>query len=623
MFFFTPQTVRVRAAEAGFNSHFVISAILDGPHVVRYSAFGIPMNNFLIALALLLPQLPDIPTAAGPRVSVEGVVLGVGDAPVAGAEVSAFWSPAPAAYGSNQVPKTATDKDGHFLIKDLGAGGYRLIVRAGGYAYQEYGAKAGRTAGNGTVITLTPGQALSGITIRLVGEGVISGKVSSTNGQPLLGMEVYAFRKTFDAYGWPAMTPEGQRGDTNDKGEYRLIGLPPGTYYVRAASPFGGLAELAQARAAIQGAPVPGGTSPGQYADVFYPGVLESSKASLVETTSGGEIRNVDIALPRQPLYRIRGRAVDPGSSVPAERVMVGTVPARAEFVSGIGMSIRPYHPDGTFELEDLTPGSYWVRAQMPPPPMTPELRQLLATPGAERPNLPTPAMGIAWVDVIDSDVSNVEVRFVKDLHVDGSIMLEGRQFSPTEISALKVELRSLLAGRLNPPSLGNVRMSPDGTFTYTNLPVGEFKLTMSGMPPDLYLEEARLGSIDALTELLSLTSQPAAPLKITLRKGSTVNGVVIQGVGALSAKGADTQQVVLVPDGKRNRPDLYKTTTTDSNGRFALQGVAPGDYRAYAWKAIEPFQYFDSAFLRQFEDRSTAVRVTDEISGVVVTVIP
>jgi len=41
---------------------------------------------------------------------------------------------------------------------------------------------------------------------------------------------------------------------------------------------------------------------------------------------------------------------------------------------------------------------------------------------------------------------------------------------------------------------------------------------------------------------------------------------------------------------------------TTDQNGRFLLQGIAPGNYLVFAWEDIEPGAQQDPDFRRPFE---------------------
>ena len=190
------------------------------------------MKVLLLPFVALLLQAPAIPVAPGPQAAIEGLVVNAGNQPVSGAEVRAFWSPPPAVFTPDQVPQTITDKDGRFAIRELGAGGYRVQVRAPGYVSQEYG----------MLISLSPGQTLQGITVRLVTDTVISGRITSTSGSPLLKMDVYALRKVYDAFGWATFVPQGVRGETNDRGEYRITGLGPGKYCIRASSPSEGRA---------------------------------------------------------------------------------------------------------------------------------------------------------------------------------------------------------------------------------------------------------------------------------------------------------------------------------------------------------------------------------------------
>jgi hypothetical protein len=577
------------------------------------------MKTFLaIAVLVLPPQLPPVPLAEGPRVSIEGVVVDAESRPVAGADIRASFWPPPAAYSPSSVPRAVTDKDGNFALHDLGAGSYRVGASAGGYARQDYGA--------GTVITLTPGQSLQGIVIRLVREGIVTGQITSTGGAPLLKMEVLAFRRIYNANGWPVLSTYGLRGETNDRGEYRLAGLPPGRYYIWAASPFLGGTASDEARAARRdGLPAPASPTPGQYGPVFYPGVSDSSKAAMVDVHSGQESTKVDLVLPRVQLYKIRGHVTESGGGLPTRKVSLGTIPADGKFVTGTTLSvagpaydiagnlISAYRPDGTFELTDITPGTYWLNAQLQVEPLTAEQRLLVVTPGADMARLPVPTRGATRVTVVDSDVENVEVTVVYDPTIRGSVRVEGGAAVP--LDSLNVELRPVTLGSMG-PVFGTLKMAPDATFTYTNMPAGEYRFSLSGVPADFYVQQARLGTIDALSQLLTLTRQPDAPLQITLAKGAAVSGAVTDA----SSRPVPSQQVVLIPDRMPNRPDLYKTATTDANGRFTMQGVAPGDYKAYAWKTIEPYRYFDSEFLRGFEDRGSIVRVT-ETSGATVDV--
>jgi hypothetical protein len=288
----------------------------------------------------------------------------------------------------------------------------------------------------------------------------------------------------------------------------------------------------------------------------------------------------------------------------PPIRSMMGATPARAEFVSVIGASVTPYRPDGTFELPDIAPGTYVVDASLPGTPLTPEQRQLMSTPGADF-SFPVAPRGVAFVTVINSDVENVEISIVRDLRVTGSISVDGALTS-AELTAIKVEFWGISGGRMNPKRTGLTAITPDSHFISGIISPGEYRVTLSGLPTGFYLKEAKLGNTDALTQTLTLTTSQPRSLDFVLAKGGTLVGAVTDS----ATRVVPNQQVVVVPT-LSNRPDLYRTVGTDASGRFTIQGMAPGDYRAYAWKALVPFQYFDPDFMREFADKGTAVRIS------------
>jgi hypothetical protein len=61
----------------------------------------------------------------------------------------------------------------------------------------------------------------------------------------------------------------------------------------------------------------------------------------------------------------------------------------------------------------------------------------------------------------------------------------------------------------------------------------------------------------------------------------------------------------VLVPQAKFERPDLFRTATADTSGRFTLRGLAPGAYTLFA------FERSTGSYLA-LERAGTAVQVTE-----------
>src|SRR5206468_273168 len=145
----------------------------------------------------------------------------------------------------------------------------------------------------------------------------------------------------------------------NDRGEYRLYGIPPGNYYLNVGNGPGLLRRPGQA----------GFGNPGSiatYAVSFYPGVADLSQAALIEVKSGGEII-ADMRVERQRMYRVRGRIIDSRTGQPPTMADV-SLSYRSLSGGGGSFSSGPsYDPaSGAFELQNVIPGQYIIQAQIP-----------------------------------------------------------------------------------------------------------------------------------------------------------------------------------------------------------------------------------------------------------------
>jgi hypothetical protein len=250
------------------------------------------MTSLLLSLWLAFVQAPSAPG------SIEGVVLGPESRPVKGASVYAIMPPR-----SLSVSSAVTNDDGGFTLSNLVPGSYRVVVAAPGYAQQEHGSPTSGQAGatQGTAITVEAGRATRGISMRLTGNAIISGRIANARGEPLVGVEVSALIRVYDASGMSQL-PDRPAVKTNDRGEYRIAGLTPGRYYVHASTPMlayvagpGGL--VGSDRFAADTAPLD--RSPGRYSSAFYPGVAERDKASRLDVQGSSELKNVDFNLSR------------------------------------------------------------------------------------------------------------------------------------------------------------------------------------------------------------------------------------------------------------------------------------------------------------------------------------
>jgi Carboxypeptidase regulatory-like domain len=205
-----------------------------------------------------------------PAVKREGVITGrvVGDdgQPVAGANIIA------ARLGaiSSSLQIITSDDDGNFKLAGLVPGAYTLDVELAGYI----------VARNPSALDLY--RIGESMVLNLIKGGVITGRVTDLQGDPIVGVSVFA-QRVRDPEGHPAI-PNG--GDdrkarlTDDRGVYRLYGLNPGIYLVSA---------ITGSTYSISPASTP------RHAPTYYPSTTRDT-ASEITVHSGEEVSGIDIS---------------------------------------------------------------------------------------------------------------------------------------------------------------------------------------------------------------------------------------------------------------------------------------------------------------------------------------
>ena len=134
--------------------------------------------------------------------------------------------------------------------------------------------------------------------------------------------------------------------------------------------------------------------------------------------------------------------------------------------------------------------------------------------------------------------------------------------------------------------------------------------MNVYGLPPAFYLKSVRMGDVDALESGLDTSPGAAGTLEITI----SGNGGQIEGSAADSKQKPVPGAVVsLVPDVPlRERLMLFKTTATDTTGHFSISGIAPGEYKLFAWQQVEDGAYQDPEFLKPYENQGQAVTIRE-----------
>jgi hypothetical protein len=601
------------------------------------------MIRSFIALSLLL-VLQTVSTAQLPssRASIEGIVVRAGaNQPLEGARVTLVAVTASASPGmtspivtsaggglpaevalgagsgnlTSSVPPVTTDASGRFSFQNLPPGLYSLQAFRDGYSRHSYGQRT--PGGPATAIRIAAGQSLPSVVLPLVPAGNISGVIRGPEGQPQVGVPVQLLRATYNAAAQRAFHVEGT-ARTNDRGEYRLYWLTPGRYVVSAgAAP--GPNRTTGANAPLSPNEVPDRS----FTLTYYPGVFDARGAALVEVTSGGELTGVDFGVPSQQLHRIRGRIIDSNTGQPPASAALSLAYRTLAGASGAFSAGEKYDPKtGEFELRNVPPGSYVVQAVALEPAAVTESEALVKVAAvAARANARVP------VDISNHDVDGLLLTLTSGVALPARISVEGMNLSSIQgWERIRVPLKPTLDGAFGPnlqPAAPLAQpVQADGTFVIAGVSPGEFTVgPVTGLPAGFYVKEARFAQVDVLSQPLRFSGVAGGALEIVLSsRASHVDGIAVD-TRSTPIAGA---RVVLVPERQRNRTDLFKTTTSDSSGRFAFRSVPPGDYRVFGWEVLDSYAYFDPDLLRRVEPQGIPVRVTESATNnLTVRIIP
>src|SRR5579872_4179669 len=170
-----------------------------------------------ILAACCLAQPPE-PSGNG---SITGSVVNPAGEPLRHVTLQLNPLAAGAASTNGPVSSYATDSDsaGNFAFDDVQPGQYTLMAERTGYLRSSY------TSARGNVLTIHPGEKTTDITVQMISQSIIAGRVVDDEGEPLPGATVTVRVNLAEL---PSQT-------TNADGVFAIGNLPPGRYVISAA----------------------------------------------------------------------------------------------------------------------------------------------------------------------------------------------------------------------------------------------------------------------------------------------------------------------------------------------------------------------------------------------------
>src|SRR5262245_44095053 len=134
------------------------------------------------------------------------------------------------------TPSTKTNENGYFRITGLPAGRYVPISLTPGYIMSKGGIDY--TMARGVAFDIAEGEVIENFDIELTPGGVITGRVTDSNDRPLVEEQVqlWWFDKNGTTLEFNPRQLIRKMLTTDDRGVYRIFGLPEGRYILSAGA---------------------------------------------------------------------------------------------------------------------------------------------------------------------------------------------------------------------------------------------------------------------------------------------------------------------------------------------------------------------------------------------------
>ncbi|MGC2473619.1 MAG: carboxypeptidase-like regulatory domain-containing protein [Candidatus Sulfotelmatobacter sp.] len=540
------------------------------------------LSRFLLLIMLGASVLAQTPAKPVPGAAIEGVVTRDPDGqPVKKALIELI--------GENQAEAgdytAVTGPDGIFRIENIIPGRYHLFAERSGLLDTDK--QRGRSEGR--VLTLTAGQDVKDIQIRVLAAAVIRGRVTDEDGDPLPNAEVTALRQTFVA-GHKHWEQAGAER-TNDLGEYRIANLPAGNIFLSVSPPPDFKALIESAGAAVHESNAPEKPAPPTYQTTYYPGTTDRSQASAI-TLHPADDFPADFSLTPSPSVMIRGSVVN----LPPHTAASIMLQSRDFSLMLNGAEI---HKDGSFVIRDVTPGNYTILASV----------EGSAVPMTARQSL----------QVGSANVDGLRLSPQPGATVHGRLRFESKnpvRFDPERIF-LTLQMVDAVEENETAPvfreNFSNItHVAADGSFQWTDVPAGNYYVQIVGdgaADGDWYMKSVLSGGRDVNDSGIAINGGNVVLDLVASANGGTAEGVAVNSKNEPFPNAI----VVAVPEQRlRGRTDHFRKTVSDQTGGFSLRGLRPGDCTVYAWESVEGEAYYNPEFLKNYEGQGSPLHVSD-----------
>jgi len=475
-----------------------------------------------------------------------------------------------------------TDEDGRFTCAGLPAGRYTVAVTRDGWISTAYGAI--RPMRPGRPIAIAADQHAD-IIVPILRGAVITGVLLDENSQPAVNTTVVALRGAMQN-GERRLVAFGAGGVADDRGVYRIYGLPPGDYIVRALPPgsLAGQSDLVETNDRRVA-----------FAATYFPGTPFATQASSLSIRGGEERDGIDFAIQKVGTARIDG-ILSPAdrSPLPSGTIVTLVPAAEASSPDPEPGSVRAAQipSDGSFSFSAVTPGVYTLLAR------------------ATQPKL---AWASTQIAVDGEAVSGLALTLQPAISISGELRFARTRLpAPADFTGWRITAEPVqpAAAALVPEP---ATIDRDGRFVIGGIVPGRYRLNATpsagARASGWALRSASIGGIDSLDVPVVIQGTGAVPHAIvTFTDHATSLSGRLQGAPVASGF-----TVVLFPDDRSlwlPRARRIQASIVSTDGAYSFTNVPPGDYWIAAVTDAEPGEWFDPAFLQRLLPSGTKLAI-------------
>lgn len=404
------------------------------------------------------------------------------------------------------------------------------------------------------------------VTIKLVPQGAIYGRVTDSAGLPI---EHLPLRLTAQSLreGRRRWEPRGMT-ETDEDGHFRFPGLIPGTYYL-AAGPLQGEMEL-----------LPEGQRPKTgFPHLYYPGVPDLTSAAPIQLAPGVQ-DEADMSLGAVPLYQVSGTI---SGHQPDQGVGFQVMTSSGDELS---LPTNFNMETGVFSIEDVPSGNYILRAL--------SQSNLQALRAEMRINV---ASNLEGVRLTLSPAVSIPVVVRTETHASS-----GSNSAPVNPQRPPLNAHLIPADINATEVFSNYGQGSNG-MTLQNVDFGSYTVDLKPRPP-WYVQSAMYGQTNVLYDDISVSPGQSYSLDVVLRDDSaTVSGTVKTQNGT-----PQRATIVVLP---QPASKVAPHTVQVSGDSFTVSGLAPGDYLVFAFDRIDGIEYASSDAMDAYASQAAHVTLT------------